>query len=340
MTAARRRSVPRLAIPFLAVAAIEIVTVARTVLEFGTANLGSTLLSVVVPAIPGVALTLIGAALLIRHPDARRTLPRLVTAAGLLVVVALGRLVSGPLFAWLPVVFEEGFPSPEPSRSSLFILGYLVVLSGISALALWWMGRGLRAARRYPDQGSTALIALVVLALVVLAVVVITGLASVGASWSGFPAGPSALFTAYLVVNLLGSVLGGLALGTLAITATRGWAAGETPQLGWALAAIGAWLMFAVNAAVAVVTFGLSGVEAFDYLLVLGGITIANVVGPLLLLAAFAVGLPTTDAIVWYDLADLDAAALAGTADAFDDDVDDGDGGITLIELEDRKLDR
>ena len=335
MTAARRRSVPRLAIPFLAVAAIEIVTVARTVLEFGTANLGSTLLSVVVPAIPGVALTQIGAALLIRHPDARRTLPRLVTAAGLLVVVALGRLVSGPLFAWLPVVFEEGFPSPEPSRSSLFILGYLVVLPGISALALWWMGRGLRAARRYPDQGSTALIALVVLA-----VVVITGSASAGASWSEFQAGPSAVVTVYLLANLLGSVLGGLALGSLAITATRGWAAGETPQLGWALAAFGAWLMFAVSAAVAVVTFGLSGVVAFDYLLVLGGITIANVVGPLLLLAAFAVGLPTTDAIVWYDLADLDAAALAGTADAFDDDVDDGDGGITLIELEDRKLDR
>ena len=336
MTAARRRSVPRLAIPFLAVAAIEIVTVARTVLEFGTANLKSTQLSVVVPAIPGVALTLIGAALLIRHPDARRTLPRLVTAAGLLVVVALGRLVSGPLFAWLPEVLEGSFPSPEPYPSSLFILGYLVVLPGISALALWWMGRGLRAARRYPDQGSTALIALVV----VLAVVVITGSASVGASWSEFQAGQSSVVTVYLLANLLGSVLGGLALGSLAITATRGWAAAETPQLGWALAAFGAWLMFAVSAAVAVVTFGLSGVVAFDYLLVLGGITVANVVGPLLLLAAFAVGLPTTDAIVWYDLADLDAAALAGTADAFDDDVDDGDGGITLIELEDRKLDR
>jgi hypothetical protein len=322
----RRRSVPVAAIPFVVVAALPVVlTLGERAPEFVSNPLGW-LWTWFLPLLPGVAIPLIGAAIVIRHPQAHRTVPFLLFGAVLLAVHAAGVRLIQPI---TDLLADQSIPD-----LNVLVNALAIVLTITSAFGWTYLARGLVRARRRERAGWTAALMLLAVVMAVLPTTALGGMLAAGPAMGG------TLLTGMAVTYVVVGFLEKLAIGYMAVTASRGWWARETVRHGWALAAIGAWLVlaaFVVNMAYPLIDQRDVGPENARW--IYRSISILYSAGWVALLCAFALGLPDVDDITWYDLAELDAEAGGGHADL--DPFADGDetAGTQLFELEDRRLD-
>lgn len=251
----------------------------------------------IVPWLPQVALPLIGAALIVRHPRARQHQPWLLLGAILLAFQVLGETL--PVRGELLRLFPSSDMRFGPSVVATF---YELAVSIVGSLGLLSLARGLHQARGQVRSGVGR---------VLFGVVAVAAVGGAGYVYAGWTADPAPFITLALGATA-STALGLLAIGSLGVIAARGWADGEAPSRGWAMAAIAPWLIFlaivlnivlALGAAAAM-TGGMLTVAFF----VIGGLpSIAAV----LLLAAFVIGLPASEDIRWYDLDGIDDAASA-----------------------------
>ena len=240
-------------------------------------------LSIVVIGLPGFCSTLLGAALFYRHPDALRRLPLLVFGAALLTIVALLDLWNEPLSstAFLPEIFprfpEYGFGVNE----STLILSriYTAAMNVVLVFGLLYLARGLDGARRSAPvvSGRVMGIALTIVAL-----------ASAGFSLEFVLTyhEPGDIMIPLDVMALVMRLISALAWSYLFVVAIGGWLAGERPRAGWLLVALAAGIEIAIR------TF-LEGVVNIPQS-ASTSIFLAAVVNWVLLLRAFAAGVPST----------------------------------------------
>jgi heme A synthase len=229
-----------------------------------------------------IAGALIGLALFLRHPDARRTLPQVAWGALLLLLAQ----VMGLLEQTLDPVFVALAPPSEdlyffsPLREAYSIFTSLVALFGIAFIA-----SGLSAARRYESTGPGRTL---VAALVILAVVSAAG----SMLWlpAEFDVSPALVGT--IIGTLVARFLRTLAFSYLVVITAVGWLAQEEPRSAWRLAAVGAGLLlFSVSMAPFI---GLLPLSPEGLLAAISPIQEGVFVGWVLLVAAFALGLPST----------------------------------------------
>ncbi len=230
--------------------------------------------------VPAIAATLFGAALFLRHPDARRRLPLLVFGV---LLFALGELLdaaSGAVARFLDELFRIGDPflmySPSGTAWSVF-----TALVGI--FAVLYTAAGLSAARTRDNVAAAGQLAvwLSVLAIVIVALSLLS------------LAGLSIDMSAWVLVTValgIGLTLASTVVWTyLLVVSLNGWLAGETPRFAWALAAIAAALFLLVRLANGV---GAASVPDSVNMLLINLVGYGSVLAWLVLLAAFAVGLP------------------------------------------------
>jgi hypothetical protein len=233
-----------------------------------------------------IAGSLIGLALFLRHPDARTTLPQVASGALLLLlaqVMGLLELTLDPVFVALAPPSEDLFFF-SPLKEAYSIFTSLVAVFGIAFIA-----SGLSAARRYESTGPVRVLAsvLVILAVVSAAVSMLS------------------LTTAEFVVSpaLVGAIIGALAarflrslaLSYLVVVSVAGWLAQEAPRSAWGLAAVGASLL--LFQALIAPFIGLLPLSQEGLLAVIGPIQEGVFVGWVLVVVAFALGLPSTVSI-------------------------------------------
>lgn len=236
--------------------------------------------------LPGFAACLLGLALFVRHPDARSTLPQVVSGVFLMLiaeVLRLARPAIGPLvdpFAAPPNDFEFTVAVAQA-------YGVGTALLGIAGLA--FIARGLSAARRQRVAVPVRSTLVVVTVLVVVSWV----LSAVEWANSGVDATPGAIATTAL--SWLVGLIATLAWAYLFIVAVVGWRGGETPRLGWGLAALGAGLAVLVDLLLSVIVLLATPQEQLFRLFEAVGI--ASMITWVLLVAAFAVGLPSTESV-------------------------------------------
>jgi hypothetical protein len=289
-----RTILPPLAWPFVVFAVLDVIWYALTT-NFAPNPPAADVLAYWLQVFPSVASILLPAALLTRHPDATwraRTL-----LIGTLVLAASQGLVilSDPLQFVFAVITPATQDQPVVLSSLLFEdLTSLLIAVGLACIAL-----GLSRARRHEDR-SEPVTGLIV---VVLAIVgTIDGIVSTSRlDISGLRM--SLGLAVYLVSSAVFGVVRIVAWGYLSATVWRGALAREAPTRGWRLASVG-------GGAVILALVLLDLVDVFNITngaLVLSYVTIGSyALGHLLLLVAFAVGLPSFD-------------------DAEDDDVEDDD---------------
>lgn len=340
----RRRSglwpVPWAAIPFVVVAALPPIVVWDEWMLGFQADPIDWLLTWFLGVLPSLAMPLIGAAIVIRHRSAHRTVPLLLFGSILIAIQVAGvRLIE-------PVVRLFQDPGSFPDDPLFQVLEASAnVLTLVGAFGWAYLASGLVRARRYEGVGPTAALVFVAIAVAVVTTAVQAGSQGIAIGLGTSSVVPNILAIAGLVVVFLDR----LAIGYVAVTATRGWLAGEAPRRGWALAAVGAWLL--LLAFVMIAAFPLLDPRLFESpnaVWLFRAVSIVFSAGSVALVAAFALGLPDTDDITWYDLAELDGSALDDPgADPFGDDGDDGDdrddaldGAPALVEVSNRRLDR
>ncbi len=263
--------------PFLILAVVQVVAIAMDDWTLITNDPGGLVLT----SGGSIAASLLGAALFLRHPDAVRTLPLLVVGVTLVAVervISLLNVAFGWLFAGLWIVPVDG--SPDYTSSSMFSIAG----SAIGVLAVLCLARGLAAARRFEGGVSwSVLIVLIVASILITAASVI--------SYQTLPSesvivGPL-VYAASLVIGLAST----LAMSYLFAVALAGWRAGERPPTGWALVVASGLVTIAIAAMFAVVIV----IQPGDLWPMATIIAIAAVASPLMLLVAFAIGLPATE---------------------------------------------
>ena len=255
----------------------------------------------VLQVIPSVAVILLPAALLARHPDATNRARTLLFGTILYAAVQGMLLLSGPLQG-----FFEGLTPPSEELPFLVPMAavYNGLISVVAAFGLTYMAVGLSQARRYEDRRRSVTILFVPIAAVFGTVVGV--LAVAGLDLGDLPMSPT--LGVYLGTSVILGVIRIVAWAYLATAATRGWLAHEDPAKGWGLGSVGAGLV--VFALALVNLNGLLAIQdatlvtVYRYLII-----IAYALGHVGLLAAFALGLPALD---WPD-------------DEFDDDEFDDD---------------
>ena len=217
----------------------------------------------------GVLISLLGAALFVRHPDARRTM----LAFGTLIPI-----VDAPIVQFLDSLSppSELFAGLSPALVAASTFTTLVAVAGALYLAV-----GLAAARQRAGTQVDRAIAVWLGAIGIVTVVI-------GAIPVGVPSSSSEwlLFGIGLVLSL-GSTLTWCYVAAVAI---GGSLAGEAPRRGWGLAAIGSALQVVVFIITAVgSTFIVPEGLRTPLVVAIAG---AIIVGWACLLAAFALGLP------------------------------------------------
>lgn len=237
--------------------------------------------------IPSVAVILLPAALLIRHPDATSR------ARTLLFGTILYALVQGMLILSAPLqgFFESVTP---PSEELPFLVPLAAVYNGlisvIAAFGLAYIAVGLSQARRFEDRPRSVTVLFVPIAAVFGTVVGILSVARL--DLGELPMSPP--LGIYFGTSVILGVVRIVAWVYLATAATRGWLADEDPAKGWGLAAIGAGLV--VFALALVNVNGLLALQdgtfltVYRYLIIIG-----YALGHIGLLVAFAIGLPALD---------------------------------------------
>lgn len=237
--------------------------------------------ALVVPLIPSLAAALLGAALFLRHPDARRTMPLLVFG---LVLVAVGALLSAfdrPIRTFLqgltPLDFgSEGFETPAETA-------YRVFVTLLSLFAILYTAAGLSTARR-PERGPAErplLIWLVALSVVssVVSIAAITRL--------GFEPTPAILIR-FAISSVL-SLLMSIAWAYLAAVAIGGWLARDVPRRAWGLAAFAVSILYGGDVLFSLLTLVMTGEPVFTLFTIVSD---ARLVAWILFLGAFSYGLP------------------------------------------------
>ena len=235
--------------------------------------------------IPAIVAALLGAALFLRHPDARRTVPLLVFGVALFTIDGLLAIVAEPVTRFL----ADLAPNAAPSLPGPAVAAWSVFTTLVSIFAVLFTTAGLSMARREPPTPAARPLAV---ALTILAVVtVILSVATV--RWEELDLSPWSLTT--LTTLALAVVLGlasTLAWSYLLVVSLAGLIAGESPRLGWALATVAAVSFVGIRVVIAL-PLGLDATTGAGQaaIAVLG---YATMLGWLALLAAFAVGLPAT----------------------------------------------
>jgi len=235
---------------------------------------------------PGLAACLLGFMLFVRHPDARSSLPQVASGAFLMLsaeVLRLARPAIGPLvdpFATPPNDFEFTVAVAQAYGVGTALLG----IAGIAFIA-----RGLSAARGHeiavPVRST----------LVVVTVLVVASWALSTIEWvnSGIEATPGAIATT--AFSWLVGLVEALAWAYLFIVSVAGWRSGEAPRLGWALAALAAGLALLVDLLLPVIILLATPQEQLFRMIEAVGI--ASLIAWMLLVVAFAAGLPSTDSV-------------------------------------------
>lgn len=260
---------------------------------------------------PSVAVVLMPAAILARHPDASWRAPTLLFGAIVFVIAQAMLVMSGPLEG----VFEKLTP---PSQELSFLVPsaaiYNAMASIVLAFGLTYMTIGLANARRFVDRSGRA-------ASLFLPIMAVFGIVAGVDSVVQLDLGSltmSPTLAVYLGSSVVLGVLRIIVWAYLTTIAWRGWRAGEDPRTGWGLATFGgigvivALILVNVGGLIKGLDDTVSTVYAFMTL-------IAYALGHVLLLAGFLVGLPALD-----DDADLD-----DEDDEADDDEDDEDADAT-----------
>jgi hypothetical protein len=328
------RFIPLAAIPFIVAALIPVVLSWEDWLAIFPADPIGWLSTAFLGVIPNVAVPLMGAAIVIRHPRAHRTVPLLLFGATLLTIQIAGLLLVGPILELLTD------PSSFPDEPNIKLYQAVFLMATIISAFGWaYLASGLVRARRNEDVGGGWVMVLIAIAV---AVAVISTAAQAGAQSPLLGVGTDVLQMALVAAILVTGFAEKLAIGYMAVTATRGWLAHEQPRHGWGLAATGTWLLLCGLIVVSVVPLlGEDWMQVYDASWVLIAVSLAFAGGATALLVAFALGLPDVDGITWYDLAELDAAAARASGqarDPFDDSTASDEA--ELFELEDRRLDR
>ena len=274
---------------------------------------GSTLgvLSLLSGTIPAVATCLFGAALFIRHPSARRTDPLIVFGIALLVIGTCWPVLRTILTAVFSSSDQDGAPfsfTPLGVEIGIFV-GFLL------AIGVVYVARGLLDARARDDDSGVRRRSLILVATV--AVILITYLSQTYRYWTdGSVDQTDPWVIVEIVSSLLVGVIGLLAWAYLAATSWTGSASGERPPRAWQFAAWGAGLLVLKLLLTSVWYWVLTinpPTDSTNELLfwpyrVIGYIT---ALGYVLLLVAFALGLPGID-----ELATDEAAEAPGPAPA------------------------
>jgi hypothetical protein len=225
-----------------------------------------------------VVVPLLGAALFVRHPRAYRTLPLLVFGLALMTFGEVLRVFDDPIRRILAELSPSDVGPTTPAT-----LAYAVFTSLLALFALLYVGAGLTAARRHDRGAAERPLAIWLGALAVVGAVI--SLATI--FQLQFDA--SAAGIVQLVIGFVLSLLLTLAWAYVTAVAIGGWLTREGPRRAWILAALGLSILFAVRLIASTVAALFLG-EAFLTLLTVT--TIASAAAWLLLLAAFALGLP------------------------------------------------
>ncbi|HEX6867571.1 MAG TPA: hypothetical protein VF119_02140 [Candidatus Limnocylindrales bacterium] len=251
----------------------------------------------VLQAVPSVVAILLPAVILVRHPDAWWAARTLLFGAVLLAVVPALIILAQPLQGY----FETLTPADEGLPLVTLAEVYRAVILLVGVTGLTYIGLGLSMARRHVDVGPRWATAWFVPAATIFGAIV--GVLAAQGQIEGVAMTP-ALFI-YVGSSVVLGVLRIAVWAFLAAVVVRGWAAGEDPRSGWGLATAATALV--VLALVIINLGGMIGITDETIGTVLGyGTVVTYSGGHLLLLAAFAVGLPEIDETVAPETGDDD----------------------------------
>ena len=228
-------------------------------------------------------ISLFGAALFVRHPDARKSMPFLAFGLGLLALGPLLRLVDAPVTQFIDSLAPS---DAEFIGLSPAVVAYHVLTSLIGVAGLLYVGAGLADARTRPRRSVER---------GVLSLLVVIGILTV--SWQLLPIGgaqtPVSPYEWVLVgIGLVLSLLSTLAWAYLIAVLFGGWVTGEQPPSGWRLALIAGLiggLILPVVSTILILLATLLQPIPSGFVPLYG---LAGTIGWVLWLAAFAVGLP------------------------------------------------
>jgi hypothetical protein len=280
----------------------------------------ATILTYAAAVIPAVIVVLFPAALLLRHPDAPERARTLVVGTVLFAIVEGLRVLSRPL----QPAFEQLTPGDEATPFLVpLALIYSAAVGLLGSFALANIGLGLARTRRYEDAagsriGTALMIGAVVLVLVG-NVVSVTQL-----RLDAIPMTPTVI--AYLVSSVALSVIFAAALAYLAAVTIRGARAGERPESGWTLAAVGAGLIIAAYTTRSWLVNVTPTPESQSLFLSIGYVlTITTALGYMALLGGLLLGLPSLD-----EVDDEEGDEDAIDEDAIDEDDVSASEGVPL----------
>jgi hypothetical protein len=247
-----------------------------------------------------IAGSLIGLALFLRHPDARRTLPQVAWGALLLLLAQVMGLLEQTL--------DPAFVALAPPGEDLFFLSplkeaYSIFTSLVAVFGIAFIATGLSAARRYETVGAGRGLAAVLVILAVVSTVLSTAAAILQLTTAEFEVSPALVGT--IIGSLFAWFLRTLALSYFVVVTVVGWIRQEAPRSAWRLAPVGAALL--LFQAVVVPFLSVFSVPQEGLLAIFAFIQEGVVVGWVLLVAAFALGLPSTESIADEEMAGLRA---------------------------------
>jgi hypothetical protein len=270
-------------IPFLLLAGVQVVAAWLDWAAQGDLRYPNAVEFIVAQWLPGVCASLLGAAVFYRHPDAHRRLPLLVFGVVLLAVTALIGSAERPLMEWFTSL------SPAADDTWIFVAGATnrIAMAVIRVVGLVCITAGLEAAR-----GSAGVVSGRRLRMVVAAVAVVGSVVTV-LSFLGATGESNDLFTPFNAVAVVLGFLVTIAWAHLLVVAVGGWLAGERPRVGWLLVALGAIVEIALRVLISSGGLLVSPETSGSVVQLIG---YASVASWLLLLLAFATGLPARPA--------------------------------------------
>jgi hypothetical protein len=284
--------VPVVVWPFVVVAVLAGLT------DWSRQTSGRSLAEVFAPAalsaVSTASFALWGAAFFGRHPDGMRHARLVGYGVGVVGAYALVDAFRDPIYS-----AAFGALSQNEDLTGLFISSAVIgaVLQAILLVGIVLVAAGLRDARRVADQTSSRDLA------IVLTLVAITAGVLGVASTLRFAANVDTGSLVLLGVNVVVTLATMLAWSYLLVVALAGWIADERPNAAWALTVLGA-----------AATVGSTAVlRALEWLATASppaagfppGYELAIWIGrlaPILVLSAFALGLPSTAQVEWEEI--------------------------------------
>jgi hypothetical protein len=231
----------------------------------------------------GIAASVLGLALFLRHPDANATLPQVASGAFLLLLAQVLTRIE-PLLD--PLFMTAMPPADNASLISPLAQGLSLVTSFLWILGLAFLARGLSAARRYGSSGPVRGLAIAL----AVAAVVSSALSVIG--YTAIEYSPSDGPVLWIAGTVLVNLFGGLASAYLFVVCLNGWLGEELPRVGWGLAALGAGLIMVDR--MLLPFLGLVPAPEPIMFSIAEGVASGEILGWVLLVVAFVIGLPST----------------------------------------------